>query len=114
MRLIDADKLIITLNERQIEGTEEYKGLGEAKLITDNAPTVEWNDIELMGYVNGKQITIIKPSKIEGHWITMDSYPHRIYCSICKVTFADEKWEVWKDGSLPRNYCPNCGARMNP
>ena len=27
-------------------------------------------------------------------------------------TFAQQHWEVWKDGTLPRNFCPNCGAKM--
>jgi hypothetical protein len=121
MRLIDADKLItaleITITKSDTDFESEYlngikQGIETALEIVKIAPTIEWTDIELMGYVNGEQITKIRPSKIDGHWITRYGYPHKIYCSICKVTFADEKWEVWKDGSLPRNYCPNCGAKM--
>lgn len=39
-RLGDLDKIYVELNEAQIEGTEEYKGLGEAKQIICNAPTL--------------------------------------------------------------------------
>lgn len=47
-----------------------------------------------------------------GHWCITDAWPHKVYCSVCYKTFAQENWEVWKDGSLPRNFCPNCGALM--
>lgn len=43
MRLIDADALINEFNEAQIEFDEYYKGLGRAKVITDNAPTIEYD-----------------------------------------------------------------------
>ena len=39
-RLGDLGKIYIELNEAQIEGTEEYKGLGEAKQIICNAKTI--------------------------------------------------------------------------
>jgi len=39
-RLGDLDKIFVKLNETQIEGTSEYKGLGEAKWIVCNAPTI--------------------------------------------------------------------------
>ena len=41
MRLIDADKAIEILNENQVEGDEFYKGLGKAKSILMEQPTVE-------------------------------------------------------------------------
>lgn len=47
-----------------------------------------------------------------GEWLVTGAYPHHVYCSNCFTTFADEKWVVWKDGSLPRKYCPNCGSQM--
>ena len=49
----------------------------------------------------------------QAHWLVRDGYPHKVYCSLCHVTFCDTRWEVWKDGSLPRAYCPNCGAKMS-
>ncbi len=39
-RLGDLDKIFVKLNETQIEGTSEYKGLGEAKQIVCDAPTI--------------------------------------------------------------------------
>ena len=48
-----------------------------------------------------------------GKWEITDAYPHNVYCSECHKKFAQTHWEVWEDGSLPRNYCPNCGAKMD-
>ena len=39
-RLGDLSKIYVELNEAQIEGTEEYKGLGEAKQMICEAPTI--------------------------------------------------------------------------
>jgi hypothetical protein len=38
--LIDANSIYFRLNEAQIEGTSEYKGLGEAKQIVFEAPII--------------------------------------------------------------------------
>ena len=48
----------------------------------------------------------------KGYWHITDAYPHNLYCSECHARFAQTHWAVWEDGSLPRNYCPNCGAKM--
>ena len=47
-----------------------------------------------------------------GKWHITDAYPHNVYCSECYARFAQTHWAVWEDGSLPRNYCPSCGAKM--
>ena len=39
-RLGDLGKIYVELNEAQIEGTEEYKGLGKAKQIVCDAKTI--------------------------------------------------------------------------
>ena len=39
-RLGDLSKIYDRLNDAQIEGSEEYKGLGEAKQIICDAPTI--------------------------------------------------------------------------
>ena len=39
-RLGDLSKIYVELNEAQIEGTEEYKGLGEAKQMICDAKTI--------------------------------------------------------------------------
>ena len=49
----------------------------------------------------------------KGKWQITDAYPHNIYCSECHKRFAQAHWSVWEDGSLPRNFCPNCGAKMD-
>ena len=57
-------------------------------------------------------IACLKKVKAKGEWQITDSYPHNVYCSICHKKFAQTRWAVWEDGSLPRKYCPNCGAEM--
>ncbi len=52
------------------------------------------------------------PKRKKGKWQITDAYPHNVYCSECHKRFAQTHWSVWKDGSLPRNFCPNCGAQM--
>lgn len=48
-----------------------------------------------------------------GEWLTTDAFPHRVYCSCCYKTYIpNDRWQIWVDGDLPRNYCPNCGADM--
>lgn len=57
----------------------------------------------------------LKDAELErkkGRWHITDAYPHNVYCSECHVKFAQTHWAVWEDGSLPRNFCPNCGADM--
>lgn len=39
-RLGDLDKIYVALNEAQIEGTPEYKGIGAAKQMICDAPTI--------------------------------------------------------------------------
>ena len=53
-----------------------------------------------------------QPERKWGRWNITDAYPHNVYCSECHTRFAQTHWAVWEDGSLPRNYCPNCGAEM--
>jgi len=48
----------------------------------------------------------------QGKWKITDSYPHKVYCDKCFKTYAQANWEVWKDGTLAREFCPNCGADM--
>ena len=52
-----------------------------------------------------------------GKWMTTDAFPHHVYCSVCHKTYIpNDNWQIWQDhcndGGLPRNYCPNCGAKM--
>lgn len=54
----------------------------------------------------------VQPAR-HGWWQITDAYPHNVYCSECHKRFAQTHWAVWEDGSLPREYCPNCGAKMD-
>ena len=54
-----------------------------------------------------------QPERKVGKWHITDAYPHNVYCPVCHKKFAQTHWAVWEDGSLPRNFCPNCGADMN-
>ena len=65
-RYIDADKLTAKLNETQIEFDRNYYGLGEAKQIVDNAPTVDAIEIP-KNVTNGDMIKIMFSNiEIEG------------------------------------------------
>ena len=59
-----------------------------------------------------EQLPSVQPTRVKGEWQITDAYPHNVYCSECHTKFAQTHWAVWEDGSLPRNYCPNCGADM--
>lgn len=53
-----------------------------------------------------------QPEQKVGKWQITECYPHNVYCSVCHTKFAQTHWTVWEDGSLPRKYCPSCGAKM--
>ena len=76
--------------------------------IIDNAMTEpnRFDEGYALGYKDGQ-------NRPHGEWLVTEAYPHKVYCSECYKTYAQENWEVWKDGSLPRDYCPNCGAKMD-
>ena len=94
MRLIDADAIQYTMlyKENWLKGTGVEKP-GVWKDTIDAMPTIE-------------------PERKKGKWQITDAYPHNVYCSECHTRFAQTHWAVWEDGSLPRNFCPNCGADM--
>ena len=74
-------------------------------------------DYETEYYLTEADIEAIPSADVvpvrHGKWEITDAYPHNVYCSECHKKFAQTHWEVWEDGSLPRNYCPNCGAKMD-
>ena len=118
MRLIDADSLKEDLRQyypdEVLNGVTAKSTFNQIMHDIDNAPTVEHSKESLdydNGFIAGCEHTRDKYLR-QAHWLVRDGYPHRVYCSLCNITFCDTKWEVWKDGSLPRAYCPNCGAKM--
>ena len=59
-----------------------------------------------------RRINALPSAQKKGVWQITEAYPHNVYCSECHTKFAQTDWAVWKDGSLPRKFCPNCGAKM--
>lgn len=136
MRLIDADALkehkfvgnkFIQIggrtNGKTLEAVNKayQQGWNDAiDAIIDNAPTAKLDEGVIQEVLNKRCMTAVANEYLialhgqrpQGKWVITDAYPHKVYCSVCYKTFADSKWEVWKDGSLPRAYCPNCGAKM--
>lgn len=79
------------------------------KVIPDESKTV--TDC-MIAYGDGFESARRLFERPHGEWKITDGYPHKVYCDKCFKTYAQENWEVWKDGSLSRNFCPNCGADM--
>lgn len=77
----------------------------------------DWYNGLIVGSFKGLEkrlqaVPSVQPKRKQGEWQITDAYPHNVYCSNCHVRFAQTHWAVWEDGSLPRNYCPNCGVPM--
>lgn len=113
MRLIDADELIKAFNEAQVEFDEYYKGLGRAKVITDNAPTVDaipnaegyemYNKGYVQGYERGKA-----EARPQGEWI--EGKNGNIKCNKCGCEIR-YSYLVGNKPDLPK-FCCDCGADM--
>ena len=111
MRLIDADALLDAISVHLERFEQEI----------DDAPTIDpfkgksleqlMDDAFTRGYYRGREV--FNPVK-HGKWLKTDAWPHHVFCSECYKTFAEDHWKIWIDGSLPRSYCPNCGARVTP
>lgn len=90
---IDRNILLEELNETQIEGDEYYKGLGRAKQIVCDQPTVDVEEVEHVKWI------------YKGHYEMMG---HAFQCSAC---------ERWMFTDFPKHvieeypYC-HCGAKM--
>ena len=102
-------------NEDGYEESEDEKLSAITDLI-NGVPSAE-PDYDLGGYSTrlwkaayerGKA----EPERKKGKWQITNAYPHNIYCSECHKKFGQTHWAVWEDGSLPRNFCPHCGAMM--
>lgn len=125
-KLVDQEEVLEIIDDiSEIRGTTYIEIVGrveklEAIEISEDAISREWalnefkkdyDDIyDLMQAIENAPSVV--PSRPKGEWRTTDAYPHRVFCSECYKTFAQSHWEVWEDGSLPRSFCPNCGADM--
>jgi hypothetical protein len=97
----EIDEIIKELG--QLQTYKPFEGADE-KLVDVN---------EVMRILAGHvKVTTAEPERKTGKWQITSAYPHNVYCSVCHKKFAQTHWAVWEDGSLPRNFCPNCGAKM--
>ena len=103
MRLIDADALMETINH----GLFDVYG----SIVWDDGDW--WIRHKALEQVVKEQPSVEAEPVRHGHWQITEAYPHNVYCSECHTKFAQTHWAVWEDGSLPRHYCPRCGARMD-
>lgn len=108
--LISRSVAINLLNEAQVEFDEYYKGLGKAKTIIDNAPTVEYTFAEAF------QKTVCDnklycPARPKGEWLDEKFVAFHLTCNKCGCNIRRQKEEVF-EGDYAYNFCPNCGADM--
>lgn len=117
VRLIDANALKKAIKDN---GYSHYFEIFD---IIDHVKPVKFSllpadeskdEAYMRGYDHGKIEGIIKGMayRPKGKWLITEAWPHNVYCSNCYKTYAQADWEIWKDGSLPRMFCPNCGANM--
>ena len=87
MRLVDADMLIKTIPNEEIN----------ARMAIAAAPTIE-----------------AEPTK-HGRWITVsDGYGNGVAtASICECSLCKDTIWVYKNDKRKWKFCPNCGARMD-
>ena len=108
MRLIDADALMADCQLAQKQADRHGREYANAFYSGGGDVSTEWWCVEDMI----ENAPTIEPERKKGKWQITDAYPHNVYCSECHKRCAQTQWPVWEDGSLPRNYCPNCGADM--
>ena len=91
-------------NIEHVDHSDSFRRLYRESLESRKSMEQEINDLK----------ELIKHSQptTRAAWLITDAWPHRVYCSACFKTYAQAQWEVWQDGSLPRRFCPNCGAVM--
>lgn len=91
---------------------DEYIKRSDVIAAILNVPRGNWSNERYSASVKAIPAADVVPVR-HGKWEITDAYPHNVHCSVCHKRFAQTHWEVWEDGSLPRDYCPNCGAKMD-
>lgn len=103
MRPIDADELGEELRESYNELRKIYDKLprGEGRMICGGQLSVF---LEVLARIK-KALTLDVAPVVHGRW---EEYPSDNYirCSRCRIEFEKRKMQSTK------NYCPNCGAKM--
>ena len=74
------------------------------KAICEHGTELERRGITVLAVANHKQVTVdllenLPAAERRGRWIDMDDY---VMCSCCGATHY----------GVDKNYCPNCGAKM--
>lgn len=87
MRLIDADVLKMRLSDFD---WYPFNKISKDKLLSilNNTPTVEMRE--------------------SGEWIKLNSDN----TELCECSVCHEKYKLYEEHVLDRNFCPNCGADM--
>lgn len=121
MRLIDADAFKAEGRKLYGEAGWNLREIHYSQLDTecniDMMPTIEavpledYRSMEQTVHKLTQALAEAEPIK-HGRWLRTDAYPHRVYCSECYVTFIRND-EFLKLNDIPRDYCPNCGAKMD-
>ena len=84
-------------------------------LMAEAADAIEGLELSCKNFEDALKDAVDELEKVErkkGKWQITDAWPHNVYCSECHKKYAQTHWAVWEDGSLPRNFCPNCGTDM--
>ena len=108
--LIDRQAAIDTLN---VCAELLRRVLDDTDIVGIERTKYEWGLGLIESFISDmEELPSAEPKRRKGRWQITDAYPHNVYCSECHVKSAQTNWAVWEDGSLPRNFCPNCGAKM--
>ena len=112
MRLVDADALIAEYDRVHIGKP------GKARQLMVNAPTIELSCEECEAF-NKTRLIIPQPERKRGKWI-----PHKeISREYIGTVLISVRYDYWlcdacgyrvENGQPLYNFCPNCGARMEP
>ena len=119
-RLIDADKLISSLNwlvESGMTGNKTKAVIKLAIQTADGQPTVDAVPLEdyrsMWQTVNKLTKAIADAESVKhGHWIEVQRIHEKDHTAICECSLCGDTVWVY-DGQRAWNYCPRCGAKMD-